>query len=132
MNHLNSVILEGNIVNVPALKDTSNGVAVCTFKLASDRFYKKNFQLEKEVCFIEIQSWGKLAETIGKYGNKGRGVRVSGRLKQDKWEGPDGKPRSKIIIVADNVELRNEESRDEKEESIEEINGAERNQTGGV
>jgi single-strand DNA-binding protein len=125
MNHLNSVILEGNIVSDPVLKDTNNGVAVCNFKIASDRYYKKNSLVEKEVCFIEIESWGKLAETIGKYGYKGRGVRITGRLKQDKWEGPDGKPRSKIIIVAENVELRKEETREVKEESGEENDGAE-------
>jgi single-strand DNA-binding protein len=122
MNHLNSVILEGNIANDPVLKDSSNGGTVCTFKVASDRFYKKNFQLEKEVVFIEIQVWGKLAEPIGKYGHKGRGIRVTGRLRQDKWNGPDGNPRSKIIIIAENVELRKEESREEKEEPIEEVN----------
>lgn len=119
------MILEGNIAGDPALKDTNNGSTVCTFKIASDRFYKKNCHVEKEVCFIEIQTWGNLAETIGRYGHKGRGVRVVGRLKQDKWDGPDGKPRSKIIIVAEHVELRKEETREEKEESGEEINGTE-------
>jgi single-strand DNA-binding protein len=125
MNHLNSVILEGNIAGDPVLKDTNNGSVVCTFKVASDRFYKKNYHVEKEVCFIEIQTWGKLAEIIGRYGYKGRGVRVVGRLKQDKWDGPDGKLRSKIIIVAEHVELMKEETREEKEESGEEINGTE-------
>ncbi|MDR2485543.1 MAG: single-stranded DNA-binding protein [Treponema sp.] len=122
---MNSVIIEGNITNEPVVNDTGNGGVVCNFKIASDRFYKKNAQLDKEVSFIEIQAWGKLAETIGRYGHKGRGVRVSGRLKQDKWEGQDGTPRSKIIIIAEHVELRKEETRDVKEESGEEIEGAE-------
>jgi single-strand DNA-binding protein len=125
MNHLNSIIIEGNIVSDPALKGTSNGVAVCKFKIASDRFYKKNFQLEKEVTFVEIESWGKLAETIGKHGYKGRGVRITGRLKQDRWDGPDGNPRSKLMIVANEIELRKEETRNEKEESGEENHSVE-------
>jgi len=121
MNHLNNMILEGNIVADPVLKEISNGDSLCTFKVATDRFYKKsNHDVEKEVSFFDIQAWGKLAETIGKYGSKGRGVRIVGRLKQDRWEGPDGNPRSKVIIVAENVELRKEQAKEEvKEEAIE-------------
>ena len=120
MNHLNSIILEGNIASDPQLKETNSGGSVCTFKLASDRYFKKNNQVEKEVSFIEIQTWGKLAEIVGDFGNKGRGVRVTGRIKQDKWEGPEGEPRSKIIIVAENVELRKE---NKKEEPVEKNDG---------
>jgi single-stranded DNA-binding protein len=42
---------------------------------------------------------------------------VVGRLKQDRWNGPDGKPRTKVSIVAEHVEfrpeLREEEARRE-------------------
>ena len=125
MNHLNSTILEGNIATDPIVKETNNGDSVCTFKVASDRFYKKNSQTEKEVSFFEIQAWGKLAETIGKYGCKGRGIRVTGRLKQDRWDGPDGSQRSKVIIVAEHIELRKEGKEETKEEASEKIDGAE-------
>jgi single-strand DNA-binding protein len=37
---------------------------------------------------------------------KGRGVRVVGRLKQDRWTGPEGQARSKILIVAEHVEFK--------------------------
>ena len=33
-------------------------------------------------------------------------MRVVGRLKQERWNGADGKSRSKIVIVAEHVEFR--------------------------
>jgi single-strand DNA-binding protein len=46
-------------------------------------------------------------------GKKGRGVRVVGRLKQDRWTGDDGKQRSRITIVAEHVEFRPEFKKEE-------------------
>jgi single-strand DNA-binding protein len=40
------------------------------------------------------------------YLTKGRGVRVVGRLKQDRWQDSDGKTRSKVHIVAEHVEFK--------------------------
>jgi single-strand DNA-binding protein len=42
----------------------------------------------------------------GEYCKKGRGVRVVGRLKQDRWAGPEGQGRSKVSIVAEHVEFK--------------------------
>lgn len=39
-------------------------------------------------------------------GNLGGGVRVVGRLKQDRWTDPDGKPHSRVLIVAEHVEFK--------------------------
>jgi single-strand DNA-binding protein len=130
MNSLNSIIIEGNIVHEPQLRAMPSGGSVCTFSIATDRFYKKETQIEKEVSFFEVVAWGKLAETIGGLAHKGRGVRVAGRLKQDRWDGQDGKPRSKVIIVAENVEMRpigktGEAAANTEEETVEEIGSPE-------
>ncbi len=37
---------------------------------------------------------------------KGRGVRIVGRLKQERWTGTDGKNYAKVKIVADHVEFK--------------------------
>jgi single-strand DNA-binding protein len=108
MNNLNSILVEGNLVRDPLLRSTPRGTAVCTFSLASNRFLKQDTGLEKEVSFFEVETWAKLAEACYNKGKKGRGVRVVGRLKQDRWNGSDGKQHSKISIVADHVEFRPE------------------------
>jgi single-strand DNA-binding protein len=106
MNALNSILIEGNIVRDPVLKETPKGTPVCNFSIASNRFYRQDDQLEQETSFFEVESWAKLAETCGKTLAKGRGVRVVGRLKQDRWTGTDGKNYSKIKVVAEHVEFR--------------------------
>lgn len=106
MNNLNSILIEGNLVRDPLLRSTPKGTQVCTFTLASNRFFKQDSGLEKEVGFYDIESWAKLAENCYSMGHKGRGVRVTGRLKQDRWNSTDGKPHSKISIVAEHVEFK--------------------------
>jgi single-strand DNA-binding protein len=106
MNNLNSILIEGNLVRDPLLRSTAKGTPVCTFSLASNRFYKQDTGFEREVSFFEVETWAKLAESCHNLGHKGRGVRVVGRLKQERWQGTDGKPRAKIVIIAEHVEFR--------------------------
>jgi single-strand DNA-binding protein len=106
MNNLNSILIEGNLIRDPLLKTTAKGTAICTFSIASNRYFKQDSDLEKEVSYFDVQSWSKLAETCHNLGHKGRGARVVGRLKQERWNGPDGKTQSKVVIVAEHVEFR--------------------------
>jgi single-strand DNA-binding protein len=68
---------------------------------------------------FNVETWAKLAESCQNLGHKGRGVRVVGRLKQDRWNDADGKTRSKVSIVAEHVEFR-PEFRKETENEVEE------------
>ncbi len=106
LNNLNSIIIEGNLVRDPLLKTIPNGHQVCSFALASNRFYKQNDETEKEVSFFEVETWSRLAEICGQTLKKGRGVRVVGRLKQDRWEDATGKSQSRLKIVAEHVEFK--------------------------
>jgi single-strand DNA-binding protein len=106
MNNLNSILIEGNLVRDPVFRSTPKGTPVCTFSLASNRFFKQDSGLEREVGFFDSETWAKLAEQCYNLGRKGRGARVVGRLKQSRWNDADGKPRSKITIVAEHVEFR--------------------------
>jgi single-strand DNA-binding protein len=106
MNNLNSILVEGNLVRDPELSYTTKGTAVCKFSVASNRFFKQEAEMQKEVSFFEVSTWARLAEVCGEYLKKGRGVRVVGRLRQDRWTDADGKPRSRIEIVAEHVEFK--------------------------
>lgn len=106
MNALNSILIEGNVVRDPLIKETPRGSVVCNFSIASNRFYKQDDEMEQETSFFEVESWSKLAEACGKNCGKGRGVRVVGRLKQDRWTGTDGKNYSKIKVIAEHVEFK--------------------------
>ncbi len=106
MNSLNSILIEGNLVRDPAIHTTPKGTQVCTFSVASNRFFKQDSGTEREVSFFDIEAWSRLAESCTTMGKKGRGVRVVGRLKQDRWVGLDGKQHAKVKIVAEHVEFR--------------------------
>jgi single-strand DNA-binding protein len=116
MNNLNSILIEGNLVRDPLFRTTSKGTSLCTFSLASNRYYKQDSGLEQEVSFFDVEAWSKLAENCYHLGHKGRGVRVVGRLKQSRWNGTDGKTHSRVSIVAEHVEFRSDFKSDFKKE----------------
>jgi single-strand DNA-binding protein len=53
-----------------------------------------------------VTTWTRLAEVCGECLKKGHGVRVVGRLKQDRWTDADGKTHSRVHIVAEHVEFK--------------------------
>jgi len=128
MNSLNSILIEGNLTKDPKLSETPKGTPVCNLSLASNRYYKQDGNPQNEVSFFDVEVWSKLADTCAEYLSKGRGVRVVGRLKQDRWQGKEGKPVSRVKIVAEHVEFRpefkkkedgsEEESEDDAEKSL--------------
>ncbi|MFP4378173.1 MAG: single-stranded DNA-binding protein [Spirochaetales bacterium] len=112
MNSLNSVLIEGNLTRDPLLSETPRGTAVCNFSVATNRYYRQDEQKQQEVSFLDVETWAKLAERCADELTKGRGVRVVGRLRQDRWEDAEGKKRSRVKIVAEHVEFRPERRQD--------------------
>jgi single-strand DNA-binding protein len=117
MNNLNSILMEGNLVRDPVLNQTPKGTNVCSFSVASNRYYKQNDETQQEVSFFDVEVWAKLAEVCSRELNKGRGVRVVGRLKQDRWTDDQGGNRSKVKIVGEHVEFKPVFSRKKQEDS---------------
>jgi single-strand DNA-binding protein len=106
MNNLNSVLLEGTLVKDPFYRKTGECAPLCAFSISSNYFYRQGGELKKEVSYFDIETWSKLAELCRKEGREGRGVRVAGRLKQERWNDTGGTARSKAVIVAEHVEWR--------------------------
>ena len=107
MNQLNSIILEGNLVRQAEMSEPAKGFKVCKFPLAVNRFGKnQNGESYEEVSFFDVEAYGKVAEICEKHGTKGRGIRVVGRLKQNRWKDNEGKSLSKIFVIAEHVEYR--------------------------
>ena len=106
MHNFNSLIIEGIVVRDPVVKATPKGTPLCLFSIASNRFFKQEDQTTQETSFFDVETWARLAEICGENCTKGRGVRVVGRLKQDRWVGSDGKRYSKIKVVAEHIEFK--------------------------
>jgi len=115
MNPLNSILVEGNLVRDPITKTLASGNQFCGFTLATNRSYKLNGETrETEVSYFDVETWSRLATACSQYLKKGRGVRVVGRLKQDRWVDQEGKPRTKIKIVAEHVEFKSDKQKDKE------------------
>ena len=107
MNNFNSILLEGNLVRDPESRQTEQKVDFCKFTVATNLYYKKaNDEYQQEVSYFDVVTYARLAETCASYLRKGRGVRVVGRLKQFRWQNEKGKPRSRVMIIAEHVEFR--------------------------
>jgi single-strand DNA-binding protein len=131
MSSFNRVILMGNLTRDPEIRYTPNGTAVAALGLAVNRRYKQGEELKEEVSFIDIVVFGKQAEHCGQYLAKGRGVLVEGRLQQRRWETEDGQKRSKIEVVALNVQFMPRSERGQAE-APPSASGGSGGETGGV
>ncbi len=114
---LNKTFLIGNLTRDPELRYIPSGTAVASFGLAVNRQYT-NSDGEKvdDVCYIDIVAWNRLAEICGEYLTKGKPVFVEGRLQMNSWEQEDGKKRSKLELVAQNIQFLGGGKADNSEE----------------
>ena len=101
MVSFNRVVLAGNLTRDPELRFTNDGIPVCSFGLAVNRVRSRS----EEVDFFDISAWRELGETIANYKKKGDPILVEGRLQYRTWEAQDGSKRSKVDVVADNVQF---------------------------
>jgi len=109
MANLNKVFLIGNLTRDPELRYTPNGMAVAEFGMAINRRWKgQDGERRDEVCFVDVQAWGRQAELISEYCRKGRSLFVEGRLTYDSWEGKDGQKRSRLRVTAENFQFLGE------------------------
>jgi single-strand DNA-binding protein len=107
MANFNKIILVGNLTRDPQLKYLPSQMAVVDFGLAvNHKFRTKTGEDREEVCFIDCSCFGKGAEIINQYCQKGKPILVEGRLKYDTWEDKQGGgKRSKHSVVVDNFQF---------------------------
>ena len=106
MPSLNSVTLMGNLTRDPELRYIPSGAAVANFGLAISRIYTtQDGERKEDVCFVDIDAWGKTAENCANYLAKGRLVLVEGSLQFRSWETEDGQKRSKLSVRAYRVQF---------------------------
>ena len=107
MASFNKVILAGNLTRDPELRYTPKGTAIARIGLACNRKWKSETgEMKEEVTFVDVDAFGKTAETIGQYMKKGRPILIEGRLRYDTWEDKQTKQkRSKLGVVLENFQF---------------------------
>lgn len=109
MTDLNHVVVIGRLTRDLGADERSfgylpNGNARANISLAVNRSKKQDEQWIDEVSYFDITIFGKTAENLKSYLTKGKQICVEGHLQQQRWE-KDGQKFSKIVIIADNVQL---------------------------
>lgn len=114
---MNSVNLIGRLSNSPEIRHTANNQVVCRFTLAVTRRFK-NQAGDYEANFINCVAFGKTAELIGNYVEKGQQLAVEGRIQTGSYTAQDGSKRYTFDVVVENITFINSrKSASERKES---------------
>lgn len=105
MASLNKAIIIGRIGKEPEVRYTQSGQAVASFSVATDESYKdQSGQKVEKTEWHRITAWGKQAEFIGNYLDKGRLVYVEGKIETRKWQDQNSHERYTTEIKAERVQ----------------------------
>jgi single-strand DNA-binding protein len=89
----------------PELRSTASGSTILVFGLAVNERIKRGDEWTDYPNFFDCVMFGKRAESLSKIMTKGMKVALSGRLRYSSWENKDGQRRSKVEVIAEEVEL---------------------------
>jgi single-strand DNA-binding protein len=102
VNDLNSVLIEGELLEDVRIDDTRQGTPVCVFTISSGRFVRRaGGETGRAVSYFDVEARAGLVEKVRFAGSEGRKVRIVGRLR-----GVDDIPHAHAIIIAEAVEFR--------------------------
>jgi len=103
-NDINSVVLVGRLTRESEIRYTNGGMAILTFSLAVGKRVKKGDKWEDDADFFDCKMFGKGAESVSNFLEKGKQVAISGTLSQSRWE-KDGQKYSRVEVIANTLQL---------------------------
>ncbi|MCL2537697.1 MAG: single-stranded DNA-binding protein [Coriobacteriia bacterium] len=103
---INRVVVSGNLTRDPEVRQ-AGATSVMQFGIAVNdrRKNSQSDQWEDVPNFFDVLVWGARGEGLSRVLTKGMKVAVEGKLRWSQWETQDGSKRSKVEIVADNVDF---------------------------
>jgi single-strand DNA-binding protein len=116
--NLNKVFIIGNLTRDPELRAIPSGVSVATIGVATNRIWKSpSGEKKSDVQFHNVVVFGKQAEIVNQYLNKGSMVMIEGRLQTRMWDAQDGTKRSRTEIIAERIQFGPKNSQGSPRES---------------
>lgn len=105
-NDLNNCQFIGRLGKDPEVSYMPNGNAVSNFTVAVGEQWKDNNGVKQERTeWVQCAAFGKLAEIIGEYLQKGKQVFISGKMKTEKYQAQDGSDRYSTKIVVRDMQM---------------------------
>lgn len=114
---INKVIITGNLTRDASLNALPSGTPVCEFGVAVNerRRNRQTDEWEDVPVFVDCNMFGTRAEKVAQYLVKGLKVTVEGKLRYSSWE-KDGQKRSKLDVVADDIEFLTARNQDQQQQ----------------
>lgn len=99
--NLNNVQIAGRLGQDPEMGYTTSRTAVCKIRVAVDKTYSKaDGSREEKTDWINATAFGKTAENINKYFQRGKPIYFEGHLRESSWDDKaTGKRRTKLEVV---------------------------------
>ncbi len=101
---MNTVTLIGRLTRDPELRGEGSDTLACRMRLAVPRRPRAGGE-DPGADFVDVVTFGYTATACVDFLTKGRQVGITGRLHQSEWTTDSGEPRSRLEVVADNVEF---------------------------
>lgn len=104
---VNSVSISGNLTRDPELRSTRGGTQALSLGVAVSERVRDPATGEwaDRPSYVDCVVFGNRAAALARILRKGAKVALHGRLRQDRWTDADGRARSRIEVVADEVDL---------------------------
>src|SRR3984893_2563611 len=100
--NINRIIINGNLVANPTLRETTSGTPVASGTIANNEFFSDaDGERQQVTTFVDVTVWGKSAENFSSMAKKGQDVVIEGQLRRNDWETEDGQKHSKHFVKAE-------------------------------
>ena len=102
----NKIIIVGNLGRDPELRYTPQGIAVCSFSVATNEKRRdKSGEPQDITTWFKVTLWRERAETAAKYLTKGSPVYIEGRLRLEEWTDRDNNNRYTLDVQATDMQF---------------------------
>ena len=102
----NSVTLIGNVGQTPEIRDLENGKKVAKLSVATNEFfYNKKGEKQTQTYWHNLVAWGKTAELVENYVEKGKQIAIEGKLTHHTYNAQDGTKRYITEVLVNEIVL---------------------------
>jgi single-strand DNA-binding protein len=102
----NKITVVGNLGRDPELRYTPQGVAVCSFSMATNEKRRdKSGDMQDITTWFKITLWRQQAENAAKYLTKGSPVYIEGRLRIEEWTDRENNNRYTLDVQATDMQF---------------------------
>lgn len=102
----NKVQLIGHVGQEPEIKTFDGGRKLANITIATNDYYTNDKgERVEQTEWHRVTAWGKLADIIEKYVDKGKEIAVEGKLTHRSYDDKDGNKRYITEVVANDILL---------------------------